>query len=586
MDNSVIEELGVCAVKTRVNTMGFIKAFIDSNDKTPIWDGDLYVYNSESKYNNETFSFRVPLQVKASELKKKEVFPPDIHHGISKSALKHYLNDGGVVFFKALVTRNAQEVYYVVLTKRNINKLLHSNTNKSVQLKLFRFDCTVSDFLSELRSLYLQVAHETKNLSSIASESYTINIEPVPATGDPYEYLATHFNNMLIEMQSDPSKKYYPSEGRSKMFFIHDIDCSVRIEDEEYFNKVKLEYTEKGRRFNIGDCFSILIPYNGGHDNPNKVNVDYHPKYISEAIAKLKFLIPLLSKRKIQIGDLNFELPYHKEFDDILPTWNKILKTFIATKQLFASIYITDELRVDNLDDSDEMTARMLLLGYHRNLAMQSPQPPGDFRAFKIGNLNIIFLSRHVKGNIYQLFDINESARMIETLDNGISYPVSTYAYAFRYDFFPDNINFEAVLPNYKRVYEEDKNGVEEIVIDLLHLIKHFDRTQKLEIIKLAKEIATWLNSENTDTPEIMFLNLIQIKTRLKETLTSEETQKLFEIKESTTDMLIKFACSVLLEEKKSSRFIFEYLSEENKATVQGWPIYHLYENLNSNNNE
>ena len=67
MDKSIIEIKGINAVEEYLSDIGFIQPYLSNNDKTPMWDGSLFVYNSKEDFNKERFDYRVPVQVKASE---------------------------------------------------------------------------------------------------------------------------------------------------------------------------------------------------------------------------------------------------------------------------------------------------------------------------------------------------------------------------------------------------------------------------------------------------------------------------------------------------------------------------------------
>ena len=586
MDNSLLEDLSVSAVTTRIVKLGFIKPFINSNDKTPLWDGDLYIYNNSENFNNETFSFRVPIQIKSTELKKKQEFPDSTQHRIKKTELNHFFNDGGVVYFKVLVINGETEVYYRVLTKKDVQNLIKDSKNKSDNVKLKKFNCSYFDFLCELRSLYLQLRFESKELSSIGKETYSITIDSLPNQGDPFEFLATHHTNLLLECSSQPGRQYYVAEGPSKLFFSRDKEVSISINGEEYFSSCKIEYTEKGKKLIVGNCFSILIPYDNNTELKNTVNIEYNPKTLNEAIGKLKFLIPLLTYKKIKFDTLELTLPDKEVFKEILPSWKNILRLYVAFKQFLSTIFVTDEFIIDNLSDSDRLTIDLLLGGYHKNIAVQSPLPMNDGKVFEVSNLYIYFMSKHIRANIYQLFDINDTEYVVLYTDNdGTQYPISIYTYAFMQPVFPSNINFEGVLPSYQKVFEQNSKCEEIIVLDILNLITHFDASKNFKILNLALSIAEWLKSVSNTTPEIMLYNVLQIKKRLKINLTDEEVKALFDIKESTSNLQYKLACYILLEEKTSALLTWDKLNEEDKELIKGWPIYLLYENLINNNN-
>ena len=136
MDRGIIEEKGIYAVSEYLTDIGYIKPYLSSNDKTPMWDGSLFVYKSKEDFNKERFDYRVPVQVKASEFDS-DVFPEKTSYSIEITDLKNYLNDGGLVFFKVLVKGREKEVYCSFLTKPLIEDIINSckeQTTKTISL--------------------------------------------------------------------------------------------------------------------------------------------------------------------------------------------------------------------------------------------------------------------------------------------------------------------------------------------------------------------------------------------------------------------------------------------------------------------
>ena len=52
MDKSIIEDKGINAVSEYLSDVGYIKPYLSSNDKTPMWDGWLFVYKSKEDFCN------------------------------------------------------------------------------------------------------------------------------------------------------------------------------------------------------------------------------------------------------------------------------------------------------------------------------------------------------------------------------------------------------------------------------------------------------------------------------------------------------------------------------------------------------
>lgn len=61
-----IEESATTALKAALLRCPILESYIDSNDKTPSWDGTVFVYKSE-KTKKEDLAGRVPIQIKGTE---------------------------------------------------------------------------------------------------------------------------------------------------------------------------------------------------------------------------------------------------------------------------------------------------------------------------------------------------------------------------------------------------------------------------------------------------------------------------------------------------------------------------------------
>ena len=81
---------------------------IPTNDKTPIWDGFIYVYSKPGR-KKEDLLRRVPVQVKGNI--RKGAVADKVSHSIKVSDLKNYAKEGGVLFIKACVDKYRRNPY-------------------------------------------------------------------------------------------------------------------------------------------------------------------------------------------------------------------------------------------------------------------------------------------------------------------------------------------------------------------------------------------------------------------------------------------------------------------------------------------
>lgn len=66
-----IEGIAVQRVKREILKYDCLKDYINTNDKTPMWDGEIYIYKENSKYKaSEDFLGKISVQVKGHKVNK------------------------------------------------------------------------------------------------------------------------------------------------------------------------------------------------------------------------------------------------------------------------------------------------------------------------------------------------------------------------------------------------------------------------------------------------------------------------------------------------------------------------------------
>lgn len=133
-----IEESATIALKSAFLKCQYIASYIESNDKTPSWDGSVFVYkNCEQK--NEDLLGRVPVQIKGTITK---IVSEEASFSCSVVDLKNYYYDGGCVFFLVSVEPSTQwhKIYYASLLTFDLNNILKKAKKQAtytIRLKSF-----------------------------------------------------------------------------------------------------------------------------------------------------------------------------------------------------------------------------------------------------------------------------------------------------------------------------------------------------------------------------------------------------------------------------------------------------------------
>ena len=130
IDTGKIERTAGYSLGLFINRCPQIVPYILMNDKTPIWDGELYIYESERSLV-DNFSSRVPLQVKGTTNTK------DNFYRIERKYLEGYKNDGGCLFFLDQVDENynSSKILYAMLSLEDTKTLLLQST-KTIKIDL------------------------------------------------------------------------------------------------------------------------------------------------------------------------------------------------------------------------------------------------------------------------------------------------------------------------------------------------------------------------------------------------------------------------------------------------------------------
>lgn len=162
MSNIKIEKIASNAVSKYITDCRSLVPDIEENDKTPIWDGDIYVYCS-TDVCNDNLAGRYPLQVKGTEV---EHFTEIAHFPVRVNDLRKFSQEGGCVFFVVqelwddVNEETKTKIFYRFLDKAKISSILSgedAKCHKSIQLDAI--PSKKSSFVTEINE-YLAIKNQ------------------------------------------------------------------------------------------------------------------------------------------------------------------------------------------------------------------------------------------------------------------------------------------------------------------------------------------------------------------------------------------------------------------------------------------
>ena len=90
------ESIDVNVLKLKLSKVKRLSYNISENDKTPCWDGDIYIHKDENKTKDDIK--RISVQIKGRTIDSKN-FKKKVRFNLNEKDLKAYMNHDGIIFF-------------------------------------------------------------------------------------------------------------------------------------------------------------------------------------------------------------------------------------------------------------------------------------------------------------------------------------------------------------------------------------------------------------------------------------------------------------------------------------------------------
>lgn len=167
-----IEKKGVRTLAEKIETTNSMVIYPSENDKGPIWDGYITIYEfnnlpNRNLKNNEIVG-RFSIQIKTRTLKK---YSNQI--SISKDDMENFAKEIGTMYYYVQFVNDIPKVYYYRLLNSDAKRLLSKMTNS--KYKRIKFDLLPDD-AREIYNIHYDFYHEITR-QSIANP--TVDIEKI-----------------------------------------------------------------------------------------------------------------------------------------------------------------------------------------------------------------------------------------------------------------------------------------------------------------------------------------------------------------------------------------------------------------------
>lgn len=462
MDSRKIEGMAVDKVKEAIRDTDRLSPYIQENDKEPIWDGFVYVYN-DCNQNNDNLRGRVAVQVKGKEYKEKNDFKNKIKYPVKVSSLSSFLRDGGAIFFVVCLKQNAYKIYFAEFSPLIIKHYLHeADAQKTINIEFSVFPEETKTKESLFINFYENCIKQTSFING--DQYYTLSdiqknkdIKRVYGTvygnkgDDLLAGLVRNTTYLYAELQNGLS---VPIDSFGLMSYAKlTQNSTVRIKDKIYYNHIERVLYQKNVTVRIGKGTTITLNDLGVIQFSYKI-----PKYLSDVKFDIEFLRDAILNEGFTIDNFNF--PLRKE-DIEKSSFNiKFINAVYEECQRYSKVLevlnCKHDLDYSSLTDADKNSLNVLYITLVQNKTI-SPEsntsPVQTGRAYiNIANLNFLLElvavpNRESEYSYFDLFSHSISIRSVQ--DENVIFP--RYFLIETTDFIKaDNITLDEVVPELK----------------------------------------------------------------------------------------------------------------------------------------
>lgn len=578
---TIIEKKGVAALQLLILKSEYLDPFIDTNDRTPSWDGYIYVYGNSQK-NKEHFRGKIPVQVKSSEVKS---FSGETRtYSFDVVDLKNYSKDGGIILFVVEFILNKHRIYFKRLLPADLKKILWSIKNIDQKTKVLKFRLLDNENLKVLENLCNNfLLHKKKQFSTI---DYTRPIGDFTELSSTFVSDGIPFYEYLL---SNEIPFYGKLNGGDIDIFVQNFQCdslstkvnqNVFVNGKKFYENYEVIILKEQQIFKFGQDIRLNV-------SPSKLSYKFSG-LLSEQIRDCEFLVELIKEKRLFIDsprNLLFTITNLSEEEAFLGQVRNYLKILIDISSLLRLFYIDPNklcISENGLEQLDRESIQNLfflvtLFIYHK-LTQFTTKNLG-FHFLKIGNLTIGIMVAKIDGEdnyrIYNLFAPMDDLQFRATTPTDENIELSPYV-LLQTDALiqADNLDLAIVFADIKR-YGMNKDYSTLVTLFGLELIKAFDASKRVEFLQSAADLFVWLEQFAIDR-EICRINELQVYRRQRN-FTEEEKLELFQMREKFNDVdRMLCAINLLLENKTDYEIHFNRLTETLKEEFKGYPIYVL----------
>lgn len=594
-----IEESATHALKGALLRCPTLSAYISENDKTPSWDGNVFIYGSAEQKKTDGILV-VPVQVKGTS---KHLSAKSVSYSCEISDLRNYYQNGGCILFLVSVNLESQahKIYYSSLQVYDLKKELDMAGNQqSKSILLLEFPESSVD---EMTNIFVSFAqNQTKQTSFVNKELLTLDdlvqrgvkVEHLSFTVPgiritPYnigEYISSH--EIYLYAKPEGLDIEIPVDKVTNMMMSRPIFQPVCVAGHKHYDSYSVLHRNGDILIKIGNGISIRL-----FDTEKRLVLHFKPAgTLSDLIRDITFIVDVYQHKEIRIGEVNIPLGNLDTID--IDQYSNRLTYYKDVKKMLDILGVTEELQCADLTERDETNLKIFVFAvlYHREIGfLQRKETDAVIHGpFKIANLSIwIWAERQKSGKyIIESYFAPHPVAAFASDDTKCEHPnpVSHFIMMDKTTFTnSSNIDYQCI-ENDLLATKLTPLLIESATLLLLEMLKAYDEQpdKSTELLRLAEKICTWIEESGVEyNLHTMLLNKMQIIKRQRK-LSVSEILKLGQLIEADVTADIRCGAYLLLDDNDSAKKCFCKMPVELQREFLMYPIG-CFGNLKIENN-
>lgn len=575
--NNNIDGMAVGLLTAYVNSCQFLEAKFNYNDKELLWDGDIKVFSSPMVHSRETFTDRIPVQIKGHEVsryKSKE----KCKYSIPLINLQKYKIDNGVLYFEIELKSNTNyRFFYKCLLPSNIDRYLQSaNQQETITVNFEGLDYTnkqliksVCDFFLEQRSR--QMGKSILDISTL-KEVHELTIDAFSTTHIPDMFDENAFFYTQINGELHP---VYVSEQTK---FRTQVPHKVSIGEKVYFDSFILERQSNITIYKLGHCVDIVFKESKRKKNLT-VRFNINNITFQQLQDEKNFVIDFFKNpNNLAFGDTNI-LIINEITDDFSSFCHKILG-IVDELFLYSNILNSIGCKLDLQISSITESQIKVLLNLNQILQGNVKSNELGFKLLKIANGHALVFMYQEDGfqKCVSAFDeiIYKQFSFTSNIPETGHVPISPYFTIKDVKQIVTAMNFEPnALIQSVLLLDVHESLSSYVILYLLELLRTYDEVKDERVLDVCE--AFYKNNSIYQSSKVMLINKYQIVLR-KRSLTECEKNEIIEAKANNSDDL-QFVCcaNLLLGNIAEFEYTYKKLDDNTQVEFAKYPIIRFY---------